>query len=161
MLGDTIDDLNQIAEFLVHLYKLKPRDDDKLRKLRELLQKDPDLKGRKVLIFTEFADTARHIGTQLAEAGVKDLFVIDGGTSPDNRVGVIRRFAPYYNGSSSADLATRSEIRTLISPMSSAKASTSGRHTTHQLRPPLEPSLMQHRPRRPPHAPAFEKRLIK
>lgn len=117
MLGDTIDDLNQIVEFLVHLYKLKPRDDDKLRKLRDLLQKDPDLKGRKVLIFTEFADTARHIGNQLTEAGIQDLVVIDGGTSPDNRVSVIRRFAPYYNGSSSADLAQRgeAEIRTLIS----------------------------------------------
>ena len=72
--------------------------------------------GRKVLIFTEFADTARYLHRQLDEAGIDGVAQVDSGTKA-NRADVIQRFSPYYNGSSSAELAAkgRTEIRVLIS----------------------------------------------
>lgn len=114
--NDTLDDLNQIAEFLGELSKFRPKHDDKLKALIRLLKTDPVLKEHKVLIFTEFADTAHYLKKQLEEAGIKGVAQIDSSMKGD-RSGIIRRFAPYYNGSSIADLAAegRAEIRVLIS----------------------------------------------
>ena len=114
--NDTLDDLNQIAEFLEELSKFKPEHDDKLKALIRLLKTDPVLKREKVLIFTEFADTAHYLKKQLAKAGIEGVSQIDSGTKAD-RSRIIRRFAPYYNGSSSAGLAADgdAEIRVLIS----------------------------------------------
>ncbi len=113
ILNDTIDDLDTVAEFLEELQKFEPKHDDKLRALVDLLKKDKELKTQKVIIFTEFADTARYLEKQIKEAGVEDVVRIDGTTSPDNRLDVIRRFSPYYNDSSSCEVAN--EIRVLIS----------------------------------------------
>lgn len=108
-------DLDQITRFMDVLRTFTPAKDDKLKRLIALL-KSKDLAGRKVLVFTEFADTARYLATELEKAGVDGVAELDGG-SRANRADVIRRFSPYYNGSSSADLAERglSEIRVLIS----------------------------------------------
>ena len=116
ILADTLLDLGQIADFLDELRKFKPRNDDKLKALLKLLQKDPVLHTHKLLIFTEFADTARYLHKQLHEAGVQGIEQIDSGRKVD-RSEIIRRFAPYYNGSSSGELAGRGkqEIRVLIS----------------------------------------------
>ena len=72
--------------------------------------------GRKVLVFTEFADTARYLFAQLKDAGIEGLAQLDSGSKVD-RAEIIRRFSPYYNGSSSADLSAEGmrEIRVLIS----------------------------------------------
>lgn len=95
--------------------QLEPAQDDKLKKLVRLLR-SKDLASRKVLIFTEFADTARYVESRLRQTGINGLARIDGSLDV-NRADVIRRFSPYYNGSSSADLASRgdSEIRVLVS----------------------------------------------
>jgi hypothetical protein len=113
---DSIQDLDQLADFLNELENFKPSQDKKLTELKKLLKNDPVLRDHKVIIFSEFAETARYLADQLREAGIDGVEQIDSGTKGD-RSRVIQRFAPYYNESSSGDLAKRGfqEIRVLIS----------------------------------------------
>ena len=115
MLAETFLDLDEIAKFLAEVRKFEPRHDDKLQKLVRLL-KTKELSGQKVLIFSEFADTARYLKWQLDLAGIKGVTDVDS-ASKANRGDVIQRFAPYYNGLNSAALADsgREEIRILVS----------------------------------------------
>jgi SNF2 family DNA or RNA helicase len=113
ILQETLDDLDALGDFLNELGKFKPQHDDKLKALIKLLKTDPVLSKHKVLIFTEFADTAHYLKEQLAAQGIKGLDQIDGATKKD-RGEVIRCFAPYYNGSSSEDLATEGETETRV-----------------------------------------------
>ena len=111
----TFEDLDEIVRFLDATSRLTPDQDDKVRKLTRLLR-TKDLSGRKVLVFTEFADTARYVESQLQSAGIDGLARIDSGSKLD-RAEVIRRFSPHYNGSSSPELARdgHTEIRVLVS----------------------------------------------
>ncbi|MCZ0938511.1 MAG: helicase-related protein [Caldilineaceae bacterium] len=115
MLFETFLDLDQVAQFLNEARKFEPRHDDKLQKLIRLL-KSRALADQKILIFTEFADTARYLKRHLDEAGIEGVEQVDSATKR-NRADVIQRFAPYYNGLSSPELAHqgRREIRVLIS----------------------------------------------
>ena len=115
MISETFLDLDQIAQFLNEARKFEPRHDDKLLKLIQLL-KTKELASQKVLVFSEFADTARYLKRQLDEAQIEGLAQLDS-ASKGNRAQVIKRFSPYYNGSSSAELADAGhhEIRVLIS----------------------------------------------
>ena len=115
MLTETFLDLDQIVRFLNEARRFEPRHDDKLLKLTRLLGSKA-LAGRKALIFTEFADTARYLKRQLDAAGIDHLAQVDSAAT-GNRAEVIRRFSPYYNGSSAAALAEagETEIRVLIS----------------------------------------------
>ena len=115
ILEATFEDLDEIVRFLDATSRLTPEQDDKVLKLTQLLR-SKDLAKRKVLVFTEFADTARYVEAHLRVAGIDGLARIDSGSKLD-RAEVIRRFSPYYNGSSSAGLARggHSEIRVLVS----------------------------------------------
>ena len=115
MMSETFLDLDQIVQFLDEARKFEPTHDDKLQKLIRLL-KSKALAGQKILIFTEFADTARYLKRHLNEADIERLEQVDSATKK-NRADLIQRFAPYYNGLSSPDLAEqgREEIRVLIS----------------------------------------------
>ena len=115
MLSETFLDLDQIVKFLDEARKFQPSNDDKLRRLIRLLR-SRNIAGQKILVFTEFADTARYLRRQLEEAGIDGVAEVDSG-SKVNRADVIRRFSPYYNGSSSGELASieQQEIRVLIS----------------------------------------------
>ncbi|MGE3843754.1 MAG: helicase-related protein, partial [Vicinamibacterales bacterium] len=113
MLDETYKDLNQLAEFITECRRQSEKGDDKLETLKRLLTSDPVLKTQKVLIFSEFADTARYLKNRLDAAGIKGVEEIDGDSKVD-RAAVVRRFAPYYNDSSSAEEGDR-EIRILIS----------------------------------------------
>ena len=117
ILDDTFDDLTQLVDFLREIERVTPDRDDKLKALIKLLKTDPVLKTQKVIIFTEFADTARYLERELAAAGITGLQRIDGGSNQRQRSDVIHRFAPYYNGLSSADLAAQGKppIRVLVS----------------------------------------------
>lgn len=117
ILDDTYDDLDQLAEFLKEVAKVKPERDDKLKALLKLLKSDPLLKQQKVIVFTEFADTARYLEQELTKAGIEGICRIDGSSTQKQRSHVIERFSPYYNESSSAALAESGmeEIRVLIS----------------------------------------------
>lgn len=134
ILAEVRRDLDRIAGFLSRTKQFRPSDDDKLRRLTELLTSEEvrgprpsaakakpqgnllrnEPLGRKVLVFTEFADTARYVAKQLREAGVAGVEQLDGGSSR-SRAEVIRRFSPYYNGTSPAELPAGSEIAVLIS----------------------------------------------
>lgn len=115
MMNETFLDLDQIVQFLEETQKFEPKHDDKLKKLIRLL-KSKELAGQKVLIFTEFADTARYLRQQLTAAGIDGVGQVDSATK-GNRADIIKRFAPYYNGTTSEALAAagRDEIRILIS----------------------------------------------
>jgi superfamily II DNA or RNA helicase len=116
ILSETIDDLDQLADFLRDLSRFEPKDDGKLAALIRLLKEDAVLSKHKVLIFTEFMTTARYLRDELQKAGIEGVAQIDSATKAD-RVDVIRQFAPYYNESSSAQLekAGKPETRILIS----------------------------------------------
>ena len=115
MIAETFRDLNQLAHFIAEARKFEPKHDDKLQKLVRLL-KSKELAGAKVLIFTEFADTARYLKRRLEENGIEGIEQVDSATQA-SRTDVIQRFAPYYNGLSSEQLTQsgRREIRILIS----------------------------------------------
>jgi superfamily II DNA/RNA helicase len=115
MMAETYRDLDQLTHFVAEARKFEPKHDDKLQKLIRLL-KTKELSGQKVLIFTEFADTARYLNRQLDESGIDGVSQVDSATKA-NRADVIQRFSPYYNGTSSAALAEkgRTETRILIS----------------------------------------------
>lgn len=116
IINETFLDLDQLVDFLDELKKFKPSNDDKLKALVRLLKSDPVLKKQKVLIFTEFRDTAHYLLEQLSANGIEGVEEVDS-TTPGDRGEIIRRFAPYYNGSSSGELAAEGvkEIRVLIS----------------------------------------------
>lgn len=115
IMQETFLDLDQIVTFLEEAKKFKPSNDDKLKKLIRLL-KSKELEGQKVLIFTEFADTARYLFQQLTEAEIDGVAQVDSATK-GNRADILQRFSPYYNGTNSARLREqgKSEIRVLIS----------------------------------------------
>ena len=115
MISETFLDLDQIVQFLNEARKFEPKHDDKLQKLIRLLRSKA-LADQKILIFTEFADTARYLKRRLDEAGIEGVEQVDSATKR-NRADVIQGFAPYYNGLSSPELAKRGreEIRVLIS----------------------------------------------
>jgi superfamily II DNA or RNA helicase len=115
MITETYRDLDQIVHFVEEAQKFQPKHDDKLQKLIRLLG-TKDLAAEKVLVFTEFADTARYLKRELDKASIQGVEEVDS-TTKGNRAEVIKRFAPYYNGTSSALLAEKGldEIRVLIS----------------------------------------------
>jgi SNF2 family DNA or RNA helicase len=115
MMSETFLDLDQIVQFIEEARKFETKHDDKLQKLIRLL-KSKELAGQKVLIFTEFADTARYLKLQLDKAGVEGVAQVDSATKT-NRADVIQRFSPYYNAHTSKLLLDggRDEIRVLIS----------------------------------------------
>ena len=83
ILADTFLDLDQIAVFMDELHKFKPKNDDKLKAMLKLLKNDKILKKNKVLIFTEFAETARYLHKQFNESGIDGVEQIDSGTKRD------------------------------------------------------------------------------
>ena len=116
IIDNTFDDLEQLAEFLKLVGEVHPKRDDKLQALIKLIKTDSVLKTEKVIIFSEFADTARYIEHELIAAGLDGICRIDGGSSQKTRSNVIHRFSPYYNGENSQKLLDegKQEIRILI-----------------------------------------------
>lgn len=117
MLTVSIADLDQLVEFYSELDKFDHRNDDKLKKLLKMLKDDAALASGKLLIFTEFADTADYLLGRLQAAKVKGVERIDSRTTGAARLSTIRRFSPYYNNSSTPELkeSGEEEIRVLIS----------------------------------------------
>lgn len=113
---ETYADLEQLVDFLEELKTFDASHDNKLQSLIKLLKSDPVLKKHKVLIFSEFMTTARYLRRELQKAGIAGVEEIDS-ASKIERGDAIQRFAPYYNGASSAELAAKGnkETRILIS----------------------------------------------
>ena len=115
IISETFQDLEQIVDFLDETKRFEPRNDDKLKKLKRLLR-SKDLEGQKVIIFTEFADTARYLRQQLSQDGIEGVAQVDS-ASKANRADILKRFSPYYNETTSPELDAHGweEIRVLIS----------------------------------------------
>lgn len=94
--GDAERDLRRLRRLLTAV--AEPLVDAKRARLIELL--DHELRSEKVVIFTEFRETARDLWRALVERGGVGL--VDGagaflGRSPSGRRAVIERFAPHAN----------------------------------------------------------------
>ena len=106
LFDDVVDDMNFLTGLLSRIYRLFYADelanepdtqqDDKLQQLLNLLKEHPN---EKLLIFTEFCDTARYLYTQLQQAGFTNIEQIDSRRKV-NREEIIERFSPCYNGRS-------------------------------------------------------------
>lgn len=116
ILDETYLDMDQLVSFLNQMEGFSPENDDKLKKLISLLETDPLMSRYKVLIFSEYKDTARYIFNTLREKKFKNIAQVDSGRHTD-RGETITAFSPYYNESSSAELAEKGieETRALIS----------------------------------------------
>ena len=117
LFNDVVDDMNFLTGLLSRIYRRFYSDhlasepdtqkDDKLQQLLNLLKKHPD---EKVLIFTEFCDTARYLYTQLRNSGFGQLAQIDSRRKV-NREDIIVRFSPCYN---EQNLQAVAPVQTLI-----------------------------------------------
>ena len=106
LFDDVVDDMNFLTGLLSRIYRLFYADelanepdtqqDDKLQQLLKLLKEHPN---KKLLIFTEFCDTARYLYTQLQQAGFRNIEQIDSRRKV-NREEIIERFSPCYNSRS-------------------------------------------------------------
>ena len=106
LFDDVVDDMNFLTGLLSRIYRLFYADelanepdtqqDDKLQQLLNLLKEHPN---EKLLIFTEFCDTARYLYTQLQQAGFRNIEQIDSRRKV-NREEIIERFSPCYNSRS-------------------------------------------------------------
>lgn len=113
---ETILDMDQLIVFIQDLMDIKDKRDDKIERLVETLKSDQYLKKNKVLIFSEYMDSARYISKELKARGFKQVAEVDSSTYGD-RGDIINRFSPYYNDLSSAELKEKGldEIHILIS----------------------------------------------
>jgi len=88
------DDINLLLNVLKLAGAWNPSRDAKLNALEQLLtQRHP---RDKVLVFTQFADTAVYLGEQLQERGLCDLAVVTADSA--NPFALARRFSPKSNG---------------------------------------------------------------
>ncbi|MBI5119056.1 hypothetical protein HZA56_21540 [Candidatus Poribacteria bacterium] len=96
-------------------------DDAKLQRLKTLLCEN--LKGKKVLIFSYYKDTARYLYRELASEGSKQFLKrlgnpairrMDSGVKPKDREGIVEGFAPKANGRPDLE-GSEKEINILIS----------------------------------------------
>lgn len=125
-LGEMIDtafgDLDQLTRFM-ELILNGAGFDDKYEKLRTLLRGPSkaekgsidalvftrEFREQQVIVFTEFADTARYLDERLRADGLAGVDRIDGSRGND-RYAMIKRFAPYYN---KVDIQARKHLQPL------------------------------------------------
>jgi superfamily II DNA/RNA helicase len=103
MLNDALDaDLGTLNEIYSLVRPIKPEEDRKLSRLKELLS--TELKGKKVLVFSSYMDTANYLHKQvtgdaalMTAMGDRTIRVIHGGTDLDTRRRIVQGFAPKSN----------------------------------------------------------------
>ena len=98
MLSDTVSDLETLRTLRDDMRSIQV--DKKFEAVRDAIIGDGALEkeGKKVLIFTEYTATAKHLHERLEKAlGGKKVLLIHGGTKQDARQDAIRRFAPVAN----------------------------------------------------------------
>ncbi len=126
MIDDAFADLDQLAVLLERAKQVGVAGDSKYEQLRKLLLGgaktankagdlfDPSFAKQKVLVFTEFSDTARYLHERLVDDGLTDVDWLDGSRTSD-RVKMIQRLAPHYNGLTKEERAQLQPLRVLIS----------------------------------------------
>jgi superfamily II DNA or RNA helicase len=117
-------DVAVLSELWQRVKDVGPEQDAKLERLKELLK--GDLKGRKLLIFSYFRDTARYLYRHLghpdspealafcAALGGTKVRRMDSGADPKERLRIVQAFAPKSNGRPEW-VGTEHEIDILIS----------------------------------------------
>ncbi len=107
---DLISDADALMNILDKCTDWLPEQDEKLRELHKLIVNDHP--KDKILIFTQFADTARFLEQQLKQLGVKKLECATGDT--DDPTSLAWRFSPVSN--EKRDIISESdELRVLVS----------------------------------------------
>ena len=86
-------DLKTIIAMMAKCSVWRPAEDEKLNALQKLLEKKHP--AEKVLVFTQYSDTARYIASQLEARGLANVAQVDGDT-PD-LVEQVCRFSPVSN----------------------------------------------------------------
>lgn len=84
-----------------------PKTDQKLNELEYLLNNQH--KGDKVIVFTQYSDTAKYIYNQLKKRGVRHIDRATGGSK--NPTAIVERFSPLSN---KAEVSAEDELRILI-----------------------------------------------
>ena len=87
------EDLGILNDILGMVQDIGPQQDDKLQTLLSTMRNE-NLSREKVIVFTQYSDTARYLHEQLGKE-VADLAVIDSRTK--NKLHVLRRFSPRSN----------------------------------------------------------------
>lgn len=97
VIESVVRDMDNLVEFLSFIHnRISEANDDKLRELIRSLQSDEELRSKKVIIFTQYRDTARYLYKNLKDAIDGPVEQLDS-TSKKNREVIIKRFSPYYN----------------------------------------------------------------
>ncbi|MBN1250076.1 MAG: DEAD/DEAH box helicase, partial [Anaerolineae bacterium] len=102
MQEDLAEDIAILTRIWERIEEIVPEQDAKLKQVKHLLT--GDLRGRKVLLFTYYKDTARYLYRNLVEdpafleaAGEPRIARMDGDVAPQDRVPRVARFAPVAN----------------------------------------------------------------
>lgn len=105
--ADLAEDTQILMELLRNQGAWEPERDHKLSALRQLVKKQH---GKdKVLIFTQFADTARYLARELRKSGVDQVAVATGASA--DPYGLACRFSPKSNNK---QISKADEVRVLI-----------------------------------------------
>ena len=103
--------LRKDCEQLISMINLcgawNPQTDQKLNELEELLNKLH--KDDKVIVFSQYSDTANYVYHQLRKRGVKSINKVTGGSQ--NPTSIVEKFSPISN---KADVSASDELRVLI-----------------------------------------------
>ena len=106
---DLLADAKTLRDLLVRFGEWQAAKDMKLSALEELLTRaHPD---RKILVFTQFADTVRYLETELKARGVAEMAAATGDTA--NPTELAWRFSPKSNGKTDWS-ASKGELRVLV-----------------------------------------------
>ncbi len=117
-------DVDVLTSIWERIKDIDPENDAKLQRLKDLLR--TDLRGKKVLIFSYYKDTARYLYRNLGHPDAEDatqfreelggvtIRRMDSGASPRQRTRTVQRFAPRSNGREDR-VGTDEEIDILIS----------------------------------------------
>lgn len=103
------DDCNKLIEMIKHCGDWEPRTDQKLNLLFDILTKTHA--EEKVVVFTQYSDTAHYIYRQLKQRGLTNVACVTGGT--DNPTAEVDRFSPISNGCGDS-LVSEEQTRILI-----------------------------------------------
>ncbi len=109
---DLENDLGVIGEMIELISLIDPDEDDKLQELITQLN-TPDFKDRKILIFTQYADTADYLYQNLDPGSAHDDIEVISGTTDKDKTRIVKRFAPNANKAIPAR-PDETEIRILI-----------------------------------------------
>ncbi len=101
-------DSNTILGMIKLCGSWSPHEDQKLKSLEDILgKKHPD---EKILVFTQYSDTATYIYRQLKKRGFADIARVTGGT--ENPTAVVERFSPESNRAEK--ITPLEEVRVLV-----------------------------------------------